>query len=207
MTREFLRSLGLEDEKIDQIMTQYGQDIEKAKGDADTARQQLAEKDSEINGLKEQITQRDADIKTLKESSEAGEGFKAKLEELQSKYDTDTKALNDKLTAQRTEFETAAATEKFFANVKFSSALAKEAAIAQFKAKALKLDNGVFQGGKEWLEDLRKNAPDAFAQEEQDKPEQKPRFAGGIKPTGGEPNANPFNFNFTPLHPENGGNK
>lgn len=165
MKRDFLKNLGIADDIIDQIMTENGNDINGTKAEVATLRQQIAAKDTEIEGLKGQITQRDTDIASLRESASANEGFKTQLEQLQTKYNTDTADLQKKLDDQKIEFETTAATEKFFEGVEFSSDLARDAAIAQFKAKAFKLDNGVFQGGKEWLEDLKKNSPDAFKPE------------------------------------------
>ena len=79
-----------------------------------------------------------------------------------------TADLQQKLKDQQTEFETSKATEAFFDGVEFSSQLAREAAISQFRSKAFKLENGTFQGGKEWLEELRKNSPDAFKPAEPD---------------------------------------
>lgn len=162
MTRDFLKEHGLEGDIIKIILDENGRDVEAAKKGVEDLKQQLSTKDTEISGLKEQLTQRDADIETLKTASADNEALKTQLGDLQSKYNTDTQALNQKLKDQQTEFETSRATESFFSGVEFSSQLAKDAAIAQFKAKGFKLADGVFQGGKEWLEDLKKNSPDAF---------------------------------------------
>lgn len=162
MKRDFLKNLSLSDEIIDKIMEENGNDINKAKGDAESLRQQVAAKDTEIEGLKGQITQRDADIKALRDSAAANEGIQQKLDELQTKYNTDTTELQKKIDAQKLEFERQTATEKFFEGVEFSSTLARDAAMAQFQSKQFKLVDGVFQGGNEWLEGLKKDSPDAF---------------------------------------------
>lgn len=211
MKREFLTELGIESKDvIDKIMAENGKDVEAAKGDAANLQQQVTAKDTEIEGLKGQITQRDKDIADLRKSSEAGAGLQQQLEQLQTKYNTDTADLQKKLDDQRIEFETAAATEKFFADVKFSSNLAREAAINQFRAKSFKLDNGVFQGGKEWLEELKKTSPDAFAAEgdgNTDPAGRNPGFPSftrnlngnnGEGGKGGNP-AGMFDFGFTPI--------
>lgn len=185
MKREFLKNLGLADDVIDKIMTENGNDINAAKGDTASLQQQIAAKDTEISGLNDQIKQRDADIKKLQESVSGNEDLSNKLAELQTKYDQDTADLKKQLDDQKAEFETSAATEKFFEGVEFSSALAREAAIAQFKAKGFKLADGSFQGGKEWLDDLRKTSPDAFKAEPNPKPDKPP------KPNFSDPNPQP----------------
>lgn len=162
MTRDFLKEHGLEGDIIKIILDENGRDVEAAKKGVDELKQQIATKDTEISGLKEQLTQRDADIETLKSATTDNEALKTQLDELQTKYNTDTETLNQKLKDQQIEFETTRATETFFSGVEFSSQLAKDAAIAQFKSKGFKLADGVFQGGKEWLDDLRKSSPDAF---------------------------------------------
>ena len=203
MKRDFLKNLGIADDVIDQIMAENGNDINAAKGEVANLRQQLAAKDTENNGLKEQIAQRDNDIAALRESATANEGVKTQLEQLQTKYNTDTAELQKKLDEQKLEFETQTATEKFFEGVEFSSDLAREAAVAQFKAKAFKLSDGTFQGGKEWLEDLKKSSPDAFKPETTPETDptvggQTPYFSKGMQnqnPANQPPaaGANPFN--------------
>lgn len=170
MKRDFLKGLGIGDDVISQIMAENGKDIESAKGELETLKQSVTAKDTEIEGLKGQITQRNGDIETLKKSAADNAELQKQLDTLQAKYTTDTTDLQSKLTQQKQEFDTQRATEKFFEGVKFSSALARDAAIAQFKAKQFKLDGESFLGGKEWLEDLKKNSPDAFKTEEQNTP-------------------------------------
>lgn len=196
MKREFLKELGLEGDVIKQIMDENGKDVEEAKKGNEELKQQVAAKDTEIAGLKEQITQRDTDIESLKTAAADNEALKTQLGELQTKYTTDTDVLNQKLREQQVEFETTKATDTFFADVEFSSQLAKDAAIAQFKAKGFKLADGTFQGGKEWLEELKKSSPDAFKATDPnpaDNPNQ-PFFTKNNNPASG---ANP---------PSNGGN-
>lgn len=180
MKREFLKNLGLEGDVIKQIMDENGKEVEDAKKEVEGLKQQITAKDTEIEGLKEQITQRDTDIETLKTAAADNDALKTQLGELQTKYTTDTEALQQKLNDQQAEFENAKATEAFFADVEFSSALAKEAAMSQFKSKGFKLVDGSYQGGKEWLDDLRKTSPDAFKAVEPPKPDPanpKPKFS------------------------------
>lgn len=194
MKRDFLKDLGIEGDVIKQIMDENGKDVEEAKKGIEDLKQQVASKDTEISGLREQIVQRDADIEALRTASADNESLKSQLTELQAKYSTDTAELQQKLRDQATEFETSKATEAFFNDVEFSSQLAREAAIAQFKSKDFKLENGTFQGGKEWLEELRKNSPDAFKAVEADPAisnPQQPYFTKNINPANSAPAATP----------------
>ena len=197
MKREFLKELGLEGDVIKQIMDENGKDVEEAKKESEGLKQQIATLTTENAGLKEQLTQRDTDLEALKNTAADNESLKTQLGELQTKYNTDTDALNQKLKDQQVEFETTRATETFFADVEFSSQLAKDAAIAQFKAKGFKLADGTFQGGKEWLEDLKKTSPDAFKAAEQDPAPSNPQQPFFTKNTNPAPAATP---------PSNGGN-
>lgn len=170
-----------------------------------TARmQEIAGKDTEIAGLKTQISDRDKDIKELKKQTGNSEELNTKLTELQTKYDTDTKALSKQLEDQRVDH----AIEKFFSPVPFASELARKAAISEFREKGFKLEGEKFQGGEEFIAALKKSDPAAF------KPEKPPEGSGEgqeptespaapppqfTKPMNQTPPAgdNPFNFKFS----------
>lgn len=195
MKRDFLKGLGIGDDIISQIMAENGKDIEAAKGEVENLKQSITAKNTEIDGLKGQITQRNGDIEALKKSVADNTELQSKFAELQAKYMTDTTDLQNKLTQQKQDFDTQRATEKFFSDVNFSSSLAKDAAMAQFKEKQFKLDGGTFLGGREWLDELKKNSPDAFKVEEsstqpsftktmQQQPNQSTQQSGG-NPFGG----------------------
>ncbi len=187
-------------EQIKALLDIHSADIDKVKGDTESLNNQISAKDTEISGLKEQLTQRDKDIKALQDGAKDASAIQQQLTELQTKYNDDTRALNKKLADQQAEFATTRATEKFFSGVEFSSTLARDAAMAQFRQKGFKLDGETFQGGKEWLDQLRKDQPEAFKATEPDnggKP--KPKFTNPINPGGDGGDGNPFSFNFTPL--------
>ncbi len=86
------------------------------------------------------------------------------LDELNAKYKQETDDLNAKLAAQETDF----AAEKLFSEYKFASDRVRKSVLEEFKGKGFKLENGTFLGGKEYLEELKKSEPAAFAAE--DKP-------------------------------------
>lgn len=73
MKREFLKGLNLEEEVIDKIMSQYGEDIEKYKAQAD-----------ELEKLKKDLKNRDEQLETLKTSTANIDDLKKQIETLQT---------------------------------------------------------------------------------------------------------------------------
>lgn len=93
MKRKFLEDLGLEKEAIDKIMAENGSDIEAAKADYNSLKQQL-------DAAKAQIQDRDTQLETLKNSTGDMESLKQQIASLQSdnqaakeKYEADMKEL------------------------------------------------------------------------------------------------------------------
>jgi len=85
--------MNLTDDQINEIMKANGVDIESAKssmGDVDALKQ-------ENESLKSQITDRDKDIKSLKKQTKDNDDLQGQFQELQDKYDQDTKDLNTQL--------------------------------------------------------------------------------------------------------------
>lgn len=157
----------------------------------------LTAKETEITGLKSQLKERDADIKELKKQNGNSEELNTKLTELQTKYDTDTKALEKQMEDLRMDH----AVEKFFAPISFASELARKAAISEFREKNFKLEGDKFQGGEEFIASLKKSDPAAFKPENSTEGinESLPHFTKSLNqapPTRG----NPFNFGFNRLH-------
>ena len=134
--------------------------IEKEFVAADAADAQKTKLESQLDGLKNQLAEHDKDLEKLKSDTSSAD-LKKQLDELNAKYDADTKALTEKLTAQEADF----AAEKLFGGYSFASERVKQSVLAEFKSKGFKYENGVFVGGKEYLEGLKKTEPDAFAKE------------------------------------------
>lgn len=117
MKREFLEKYGLAKEQIDEILNENGNDINKAKADVETLKTQVDE-------YKEQLTKRDADIAELSKQTGNSTELQTKLTELQRKYDTETKALEDKVTeTARTSAVELALTKAGAKNIKAAKAL------------------------------------------------------------------------------------
>ncbi len=206
MERSFLEKQGITDKAVlDAIMAENGKDINAAKASLDAVTQERDKLKAENEGLTAQIKTRDDDIKGLKEQLGKDGDLSAKLGELQSKYDADTKALQDKLAAQAYDH----AADKYLNDFKFSSTLAREAVLSKFRAKAFKMtDDGKFEGAAEFMEGLKKSDPSAFAKEEGGDEgnggnggngggQQPPHFSnpGGNSGNSGGQN-NPFSFSF-----------
>lgn len=147
---ELLKKLGIEltaDQK-----KQLGEVAEKefvSAGDAAADKAKLAE-------LTKQLADRDKDLEKLKADNKSDELTK-QLNEMTEKYMAATKQLS----AQEQSF----AAEKLLSGYKFASERVRNSVLEEFKAKGFKFENGAFVGGKEYLEELKKNEPDAFAKE------------------------------------------
>ncbi len=69
---------------------------------------------------------------------------------------------------------------KYFENFKFTSDLAKKAAMDEFRRKELKLENGQFLGGDDFMKQLKESNPTAF--ETEDDGVKPPTFVKPTKP-------------------------
>lgn len=154
MKRTDLEALNLSKETIDSIMNLHQQDEESHKTSVSAKDTEIAQLKSELESSKNQIQELQTkigdaeDLKTLKEQSKAEkEAYEKKIEELQRSN----------------------ATDKFFANYKFTSELAKSAAIAEFNKKELKLEDGKFLGAEDFMKQLQTENPAAFTAEGSDK--------------------------------------
>lgn len=113
------------------------------------------------------------------------DGIKKSASDWEEKYNTDTKALQDKLDAQATEF----AAEKYMGQYQFTSPLAAKAAMAEFMAQGFKRsDDGIFLGADDFMHKMKVSNPGAFVVE--------------VPPADPEPPA-PTKPTFTPPNPAN----
>lgn len=105
MNTEDLKKLGLDDEQVKGVMALKGKVVQQEHTKLEAV---AAERDS----LNEQMAQRDKDIKDLKKNVGDNEELSGKLSELQGKYDTDTKALSEKLAVTKLDSALGAALSK-----------------------------------------------------------------------------------------------
>lgn len=172
MKREFLEGLDLgEGAKlpkgvIDAIMAENGRDIEARNNTITTLT-------TERDGLKAQLDEANGTIKSYKDMDI--EGIKARAGEWEAKYNTDTKALKDQLSAAEYGF----AVKEAVRGLKFSSESAKKAFVADLTAKGLPLQEGKLLGLEDFAKTYKESDPDAFLPENDDKTPIATRGGGG----------------------------
>lgn len=195
MKRDFLKGLGLDDSVIDQIMDENGKDIQREKNAVNKVNQDLEKYKAENEGLKTQLNEANTQIQSFKEMDI--DGIKASAEEWKTKYETDTKALNEKIAAKDYDY----AIKDFMSQFKFIDDDVKETVINKFKAKEFKLEEGKFLGGEDFMKEYKENHKSLFVPDEPQEP-----IPQIVKPTGGNNpggNTNPFKFNFMGVRPVN----
>ena len=113
--------------------------------------------ETQVSELKAQLTQRDTDLAELKKLDAAG--LQQKVTDLQAKYDADTRALGEKLTAQATSHQI---------DLALTAAKAKNitAARALIKMENVKLDGEKLIGLDEQLKSIAKENPWLFGEPE-----------------------------------------
>lgn len=166
MKRKFLEDLGLTREQVDNIMTENGRDIEAAKSDYETLKQQL-------DAQAAQMAERDAQLETLKKSAGDNEALTKQIADLQAentaakeKYESDMKELKI-ITAIKLEVGESAQDADLVAGL-FD------------KSKLILSEDGKVTGLEEQLKSLKKEKAFLFKEE---KPQQ-PQLKGG-KPVEG----------------------
>ena len=161
MKRENLEALDLGDgmklpkSAVDYIMAENGKDIE-AKNNTITTLT------TERDGLKTQLATANTEIQSYKDMDI--DGIKGKVTEWETRYNTDTKALQDKLDAANYGFSV----KEFAGGLKFSSKAAREAFTTALTAKKLPLQDGKLLGAEDFVKAYQTDDPDAFAADDDD---------------------------------------
>ena len=121
--------------------------------------------------LKKQLEEAGADAGKITELTN-------KFNELQSKYDTDSKAYKKQLSKQQYEFAV-----REYANTKnFSSQAAKRDFIQSMIAKELKMENDSILGADDFVKAYTENNQDAFITEYDDNDDDDDEFVPDSKP-------------------------
>ena len=180
---------------------------------------ELEAKSKEIETLNGTISTRDNDLETLKQQLDAAGADTTKLaeltnqfNELQSKYDNDSKAYKKQLSKQAYEF----AVKEFASKQNFSSQAAKRDFIQSMIAKELKMENDSILGADDFVKAYTENNQDAFILDIDDDDdvddgdefinENKPQFVGST-PGADDNNSTDTTdgfakaFHFTPIRP------
>lgn len=166
MKRKFLEDLGLTRELVDSIMTENGRDIEAAKSDYETLKQQLEAQAA-------QMAERDAQLETLKKSVGDNEALTKQIADLQAEN-----------TAAKEKYESDMKELKIITAIKLAvgeSAQDADLVAGLFdKSKLILSEDGKVTGLEEQLKSLKKEKAFLFKEE---KPQQ-PQLKGG-KPVEG----------------------
>lgn len=134
----------------------------------------------ELGDTKQLLEDANATIQSYKDMDI--DGIKKSASDWEEKYNTDTKALQDKLDAQATEF----AAEKYMGQYQFTSPLAAKAAMAEFMEQGFKRsDDGTFLGADDFMAKMKESNPGAFVVE---MPSTDPNPPAPPKPTFTPPN-------------------
>ena len=143
MKRKFLEDMGLTKEQVDSILDENCQDIGKAKGDLDTANQ-------EITSLREQIVDRDSQLETLKNSTGDVEALREQIATLQA--DNKTKDETHAAEIKQLKIDSAVLTALTGAKAKNNAAVK---ALLKDLDKAEFAEDGTIKGLAEQIEVLK----------------------------------------------------
>lgn len=140
MTYEELEAAIDADKKIQVVDIKSGGYVSKEKLDA---------KITELDGVKQQLADANTEIKSYKDMDI--DGIKQSAKDWETKYNEDTKKLNDQLAAQSRSH----AEDMFLSGYKFTSKAARKGVLDELRSKQFQLDdNGTFLGAKEFMSSL-----------------------------------------------------
>lgn len=179
MKREFLKSIGLTDDNIiNQIMAENGEDINRHRSDAVKARADLQEVQTRLSEVEKEL-----DDEKAKTSN--SEDLQKQLKDLQTKYDTDTKNLQEQI--DKRNYIDAISKAIDDSKLKFSSKGAETAFRNALAEKGLKLTDGKLEGFDDFVKEQKASDPESFAS---NRPA--PKFSGPVG-GGGAPDKIPPN--------------
>ena len=167
MKRKFLEDLGLEKEAIDKIMAENGNDVNAAKADYETIRQQL-------DTANKQVQERDGQLEQLKNATGDVGALKQQIVTLQ----TENKAAQEKYEADLKDLKLSAAIKMAVGNNAYDTDLV---AGLFDKTKLILSEDGQVTGLEDQLKTLKKEK--AFLFKEEKTPQQ--QIKGG-KPAEGK---------------------
>lgn len=133
---------------------------------------------TQAEGLDKQLKEANTEIQSYKGMDI--EGIKQKASEWEEKYKTDTQALQEKMNQQAYDFEA----ERYMGKFKFSSELARKAALSEFREKKFQLQDGAFLGADDFMKQMRESNPAAFVVDDQ-QPPASGQHQSFIRPTSG----------------------
>lgn len=143
MKKEELIALGIDEKTAEQILTISERDIENHKKLAESYRTDAEKANEELEKFK------GVNIDELNEQ----------VNEWKTKYETETKSLNEQLQAQSMEFKV----KDYLSQFQFTSERVKTSIMVDFMKKGFEVDeNGVFVGADDYMAELQKSEPSSF---------------------------------------------
>lgn len=132
------------------------------------------------DGLEEQLKNASTEIQSYKDMDV--EGIKKKAQEWEEKYKTDTETLQKQIEEQGYDFEA----ERYIGKYKFSSELARKAALGEFREKKFQFQDGAFLGADDFMKQMKEANPAAFVEENsQEQPAAGGKFQTFVRGTSG----------------------
>ena len=123
--------------------------------------------ETKSNGLQTQLSEANTTIKSYKDMDI--DGIKESAKNWETKYNTDTQALQTQIDNQQKQF----AAERFMDTQKIKSPLSRKAIMQEFLAQNLEFKDGVFKGADEYMKGVKEKYPEEFEADEPEKPEKK----------------------------------
>ena len=149
MKRDFLKNLGIEDkELIDKILDENSADIGRAKGELDTYKTQVAD-------LKNQLGEKDNEINSLKEKADKVDGLNQQITQLTADKTQLTNDLNTKVSALQKSYA-------IESGVRDAKAKNVKAVMALLDMDKISYADGSLSGLNEQLESLQKGEDTEF---------------------------------------------
>lgn len=156
MKKEELIALGVDEKTAEQILTINERDIENYKKLADSYHEDAKKTKEELEKFK------DVDVDELNKQ----------VNDWKTKYETETKELNDKLESQAIEFKV----KDYLSQFQFTSERVKSSIMTDFMRQGFKLDEkDNFIGADEYMKKLQESEPTSFVGED------KPYFVKGTQ--------------------------
>ena len=149
MKRSFLEALGLEKDAIDQIMTEYGKDVEKLKAD-------ISVLENEKSTLSESLKERDTQLEDLKGKAGDNAALQDQIAELQKSNAAEV----ERLTSENNQIRINAAVEQALLIAKAKNVKAAKALLNLEGAELA--DDGTVKGLAEQIKGLQEAETSGF---------------------------------------------
>lgn len=173
MKKEDLIALGIDEETAKSVMALHGKTVTQLNA-------QVATVEGERDSAKQELAANQAELDTLKESAKGNEALEQQLADLQAKFDESKTNSDKQLLEQQKDFAIKLA-------LKEAQALDDDIVLAQLDKETIKVVDGKLQGFDEQLKGLQESKAFLFQQEEA-QGQGAPNFTVGGNAQGGNGN-------------------